>query len=743
MLSEEDLQRLTSASKAFLTQDDFGTVQVEDVMQDVFGDYAARSNSAEAVEWAKYWDTLAGYEETVRDNEMNAGLPPLFPGQLPPVIDVEESGSESETEDASTPAILKSLDQAAAAVREKERAERKANGNKIPQIKGRPGAPGVELLAKLVIEGTTRNKRGKEVKTYWCIGCDRSRMNNTRGRAYTHANECSSLQRNWPNEFREASDALYAMSSDAILSGNSAPPKVRGGKRKASTAGAGRESPLLNAFSSSSNLSQSASSSTTSATPPASTAPHAQTRTAPTMKQSSLKASFSVINPLSAIRQAEIDRLLLRLLVCCALSFALLDSMFFFDFCYSLCPAYSVPDRSHFISTHLAAEALAVSRQVATFLGAFIHLSLSFDGWSSKGHDEIYTVHITTPGRRSILVDGLILSGVSTTAENLFGLISEVIERFIASCFSLVVSDTTGNVKKLRRLIHEKWRWILNCPDPCHQLSLMMKDVMVGTKKYPKINGFAEPMKIVSALTTYFSHSNYGQHVLKDEMKFDSNNRGIQNAGATRFSSFALNAKSILRCLPTIQRCLESSALHFNTKVTAHLKKYVEYGTSESFTFQAQLFTIDALLSPIARGLKTLEGQNTTCSDVFSIYIGIAIGFTRVFQKPNDPIFVHRDKTYAVFNRRFRIFMADCTDDMFLLAYLLDPIFYCDGALRLNLPHRTNFSSKTVSPLVLRLISAARSMLQGEQLRMRSGGEAEGRILITQLERYIMVEVES
>lgn len=46
------------------------------------------------------------------------------------------------------------------------------------------------------------------------------------------------------------------------------------------------------------------------------------------------------------------------------------------------------------------------------------------------------------------------------------------------------------------------------------------------------------------------------------------------------------------------------------------------------------MFTIDALMTPITRGLTTLEGQNTTCSDVFSIYVGIAIGFNRVFQKP-------------------------------------------------------------------------------------------------------------
>ena len=56
----------------------------------------------------------------------------------------------------------------------------------------------------------------------------------------------------------------------------------------------------------------------------------------------------------------------------------------------------------------------------------------------------------------------------------------------------MVVSDTAGNVKKCRTLIVSKWPWILNCPDPCHGLNLMMKDIMLGSKTFPKISAFTE-----------------------------------------------------------------------------------------------------------------------------------------------------------------------------------------------------------------------------------------------------------
>jgi hypothetical protein len=39
----------------------------------------------------------------------------------------------------------------------------------------------------------------------------------------------------------------------------------------------------------------------------------------------------------------------------------------------------------------------------------------------------------------------------------------------------------------------------------------------------------------------------------------------------------------------------------------------------------------------------------------------------------DDGIYAFRAQTFGIFNRRFAIFVKDCTPDMFVLAYLLDP----------------------------------------------------------------------
>ena len=64
-----------------------------------------------------------------------------------------------------------------------------------------------------------------------------------------------------------------------------------------------------------------------------------------------------------------------------------------------------MPNRSNFFSVHLAAEATAIATKIAAYLATFIHITLSFDGWSSKG---------------------LILTGLSTAGDALFGYLSDV-----------------------------------------------------------------------------------------------------------------------------------------------------------------------------------------------------------------------------------------------------------------------------------------------------------------------------
>ncbi|KAJ6632329.1 hypothetical protein B0H10DRAFT_1769672, partial [Mycena sp. CBHHK59/15] len=222
--------------------------------------------------------------------------------------------------------------------------------------------------------------------------------------------------------------------------------------------------------------------------------------------------------------------------------------------------------------------------------------------------------------------------------------------------FSMVVSDTTGNVKKCRALICTLYPWILNCPDPCHQLNLLAKDIIV--------------MKTISSITTFFSHSNYSKKHLRDKLKNEEDRRGLVSFGQTRFSTFGNQSSSVTRCLPAMEQCYAEGLIKFDTKAVS---KYFEANSNANLEFRLQLYNINMLLKLISRGLKTLESSQVTCSYVFNIWIGLGIGFKQVFNDPENSIYKFQKETFDAYNHRFSIFMNDCTDGMFILSYLLDP----------------------------------------------------------------------
>ncbi|KAJ7820819.1 hypothetical protein B0H14DRAFT_2599683 [Mycena olivaceomarginata] len=233
----------------------------------------------------------------------------------------------------------------------------------------------------------------------------------------------------------------------------------------------------------------------------------------------------------------------------------------------------------------------------------------------------------------SYMVAGIILTGLSTTGETICENLKNILLLYTAVRFSMIVSDTTGNVKKCRELICKAFPWILNCPDPCHQLNLLAKDIMVGSKKFPKIKG------------------NYGKKHLKDKLKDQPDRRGLVSFGATRFSTFADQSSSVERCLSAMEQCYADKTIKFDTKRRS-LCEIISSAirlNNENFVVSYTTSTCSSNPFPV---VSNVESSQVTCSDVFNIWIGIAIGFKEVFC-----ISVRseaRERLIAAFEARFR-----------------------------------------------------------------------------------------
>lgn len=83
--------------------------------------------------------------------------------------------------------------------------------------------------------------------------------------------------------------------------------------------------------------------------------------------------------------------------------------------------------------------------------------------------------------------------------------------------------------------------------------------------------------------------------------------------------------------------------------------------------------TIIQLLSSSANGILTLEGQNTTCADVFYVWVCIAWHLERVLADPSGSAGKYRDQVIKAYNTRFAQMMTESSSNVFLLAYFLHP----------------------------------------------------------------------
>jgi hypothetical protein len=85
------------------------------------------------------------------------------------------------------------------------------------------------------------------------------------------------------------------------------------------------------------------------------------------------------------------------------------------------------------------------------------------------------------------------------------------------------------------------------------------------------------------------------------------------------------------------------------------------------------------LLSSGANGILTLEGQNTTCADVFYVRVWVCIAYhlEQVLALPEVGVADLRSNVIGIYNHRFKQMMEESSHKIFLLAYYLHPCKFC------------------------------------------------------------------
>jgi len=87
--------------------------------------------------------------------------------------------------------------------------------------------------------------------------------------------------------------------------------------------------------------------------------------------------------------------------------------------------------------------------------------------------------------------------------------------------------------------------------------------------------------------------------------------------------------------------------------------------------FMAEMSGFIHLLSSGANAIQTLEGQNTTCADVFYSWVCIAYSLEQVLSSPTLGLIPRRSEVLAIYNHRFGQMMSESSYHLFLLSVVL------------------------------------------------------------------------
>ena len=192
------------------------------------------------------------------------------------------------------------------------------------------------------------------------------------------------------------------------------------------------------------------------------------------------------------------DYHLMKCIVCCGIPPKVVDSAEWKDMMAALNPFYHSPSSTTLTEKLVVNEAAKVATAIDQFLSGCQNLTITFDGGKIRRPKSTYSVHVTTASRRTFCMELDDASQLSHTATYILEVLERVSHRSI-SCvcantlgsslplqtitkvgpwkFCAVTSDNTGNTRKARQLLCEKYPHIFNIQDGCHLLNLAIKDI--------------------------------------------------------------------------------------------------------------------------------------------------------------------------------------------------------------------------------------------------------------------------
>ncbi|CAK5273903.1 unnamed protein product [Mycena citricolor] len=367
-------------------------------------------------------------------------------------------------------------------------------------------------------------------------------------------------------------------------------------------------------------------------------------------------------------RVVKTNLLALELWCSAGLALRLFDAPRFRKFMNHLDPKNKIYVSTTFSENKIPAEAARITVLVNRLLRKQQNLTISYDGATIKKGESIYTFHVTTPDTRiSYFVHGDVASGLSHTGDHIKAAALKVMDRIGRSNFSAVSCDSTGNTRLSRDLLVDEIPTLTQAPDPCHHASNLIKNICA-------IEYFVMPILKIRDIVSHFSQSTQASTHL-DGMRVSLGlNHGLQKIGKTRFGTVFWATSALDPLLPPIHMLVQTGVVATNSQ-NKHGRNLSWMKNLREYTeFQLHVKQLLAVLEPIARTIKCLEGTQVTTGDIWMFFVAITAVLDDLFTSnelgiPDNTM----DEIRGHVNNRFEQLIEGPDGGVYLAGFYLNP----------------------------------------------------------------------
>lgn len=351
--------------------------------------------------------------------------------------------------------------------------------------------------------------------------------------------------------------------------------------------------------------------------------------------------------------QAELQEQMAKAIFVTGTPLGLFEHPLWTDFFHKLRPSFKIPNRKLVSTTLLEKEYTAMETEITNRLNDVPNLHLQCDGWSNIRNESIINFVISQP--TPFFVKFLETKDNSHDAEYLFEQMDEVVSKYGAEKFFVVIGDNAANVQAALNQLHDKYPHIVTLGCIAHLLNLLSSDIGKCDSVYRIITHFKAIIKKVKK-------SHKLSALLVTIQKEKNIKVSLKLPGKTRFGSICISLESLSKNRNALQILAVNDTI--KDKIPSRMRNRIL-----SDTFWKNIDTLINILRPVLKANTELEGDGILINKVHSSFQGLENEISNVLHSSN--VLTEAEKNKVSLNFKHRKDLAMKT--IHLAADFLDP----------------------------------------------------------------------